>query len=291
MNGSGAIVGTATYTPKPPTTPPGPPDPIAAGSHGVMLLPLQLKLLNGSTADFDGTTPTSVIASPENPNYANDVAGAGGETQLGVLPMGQGRPTFPNNAYTVQTLVAAQAPANMSGLQYQWKRFLTRRSWYLQSTNSGTSWHVTQRSNRGTTTPADDTGSSDYYNTTPSSTKHEFYFQDTSALAYGNYANDTNGYLPVGSYILEEKAFTYQVNTSFDGVTWALGMSLPVQQTITVKIQAAGTNAVSSWVGYPNLQGGNVFTNGMINPVITSSQVQAIVGSTNFTIDPSANTP
>jgi hypothetical protein len=96
---------------------------------------------------------------------------------------------------------------------------------------------------------------------------------------------------PFTSHILEEKAFTYQVNLSFDGTNWISGASLPVQQTITVKIQATGTNAVSSWVGYPNLQGGNVFTNGMINPMVTASAVQAIVGSTNFTIDPSANTP
>lgn len=43
MNNCGAIVGTATYTPKPPTVPPGPTDPIAAGSQGVLLLPLKIR--------------------------------------------------------------------------------------------------------------------------------------------------------------------------------------------------------------------------------------------------------
>jgi len=119
INDNGAIVGTATYTQSGSNTN------IANGPHAVMLLPLQLRLLNGSTADFDGSIPTNVIASPENPQHDNDVAGAGGVSTLGVLPMGQGRPTFPNNAYTVQTLVAAQAPAQMSALQYQWKRFLS----------------------------------------------------------------------------------------------------------------------------------------------------------------------
>jgi hypothetical protein len=178
----------------------------------------------------------------------------------------------------------------MSGIQYEWKRYLTRRSWYIQTTNSGASYYVTQRSSRGTTTPADDTGSSDYYNTTPSSAKNEFYFQDTSALGYGGFANDTNGYMHVGSYILEKKAFTYQVNISFDGVNWTPGANLPVQQTMTVKYAStAGTNAVSNWVGVPNLQGGNVFTNGIMNPVIAPSDVQNITGSTNFTIAPTAN--
>jgi hypothetical protein len=50
VNDFGAIVGTATYTPKPPTTPPGPPDPIAAGLHGVLLLPVSV-----TSVSFDGT--------------------------------------------------------------------------------------------------------------------------------------------------------------------------------------------------------------------------------------------
>jgi hypothetical protein len=58
----------------------------------MLLLPVSLGWINGQTQDFDGTTPTTVIPAPENPNYANDVAGAGGCTQSGVLPMGQGRP-------------------------------------------------------------------------------------------------------------------------------------------------------------------------------------------------------
>jgi hypothetical protein len=303
INDSGCIVGTATSSGSAPTTSVGgsnfldsalaPADtfPVpASGSHGVLLIPLQLKLLNGSTPDFDGTIPTNVIASPENPNYANDVVGAGGDSQLGVLPMGQGRPTYPNDAYTVQTLVAAQAPSTNSAIQYQWERYLTRRSWYIQSTNSGASYYVTQRSSLGTTTPFNDTGSSNYYNTTPSSVKHEFYLHDTSAIAYGYMANDTNGYMPTGSYILEKKAFTYQVNVSFDGTNWTPGPSLPVEQITTIKYRStAGTNAVSNWVGVPNLQGGNAFTYGKVVPVISSTDVQNITGSTNFTIAPTAN--
>ena len=45
INEDGAIVGTATYTPT------GPSDPIAAGSHGVMLIPAELSV----DANRDGT--------------------------------------------------------------------------------------------------------------------------------------------------------------------------------------------------------------------------------------------
>jgi len=123
-----------------------------------------------------------------------------------------------------------------------------------------------------------------------SSVKHEFYEFDDSALGYGGFANDTNGYMPVGSYILEKKAFTYEVNISFDGTTWTPGVSMPVAQVIAVKYQStAGTNAASNWVGVPNLQAGNTNYVGTINPIITSSDVQNITGSTNFTIAPTAN--
>ncbi len=58
--------------------------------------------------------------------------------------------------------------------------------------------------------------------------------------------------MPAGSYVLEKKAFTYQVNLSFDGTNWTPGPSLPVEQIITVKYQStAGTNAVTNWVGVP----------------------------------------
>jgi hypothetical protein len=59
---------------------------------------------------------------------------------------------------------------------------------------------------------------------------------------------------------------------------------------IAVKYQStAGTNAASNWVGVPNLQAGNTNYVGTINPIITSSDVQNITGSTNFTIAPTAN--
>ena len=107
----------------------------------LLLVPVSLRWLNGQTQDFDGTTPTTVIPAPENPQYNNDVAFAGGLNQLGVLPMGSGRPTLPDMAYAVQTLAAAQAPS-IGGLQYQWKRYLTRRSWYIQTRISQMNFQV-----------------------------------------------------------------------------------------------------------------------------------------------------
>jgi hypothetical protein len=250
---------------------------------------LQLRLLNGYTPDFDGTIISNVIASPENPNYANDT-GQEDTNALGVLPMGLGRHEIPNNAYTAPIMVAAKAPA-IPGLQYMWKRWLTRRSWYIQTTNSGVSWNVTQRSRRvAPDEDTDDTDDGTYSNTNPSSPKQEFYEFDNSALGYGGLlVNDTNGFMHVGDYIHEEKAFTYQILTSFDGVNWTTNATLPVQQLITIRYQGTNGTAATDWVGITNLQTGNTNSVGIVTPIITSAKVQAIVGTTNITIDPAAN--
>jgi hypothetical protein len=74
INDYGAIVGTATKTSD-------------GSSHGVLLLPLQLELLSGSTSDFDGSIPTSWIPSPEFPNYGDTVSWTG-VTNLGPFTVG-----------------------------------------------------------------------------------------------------------------------------------------------------------------------------------------------------------
>jgi hypothetical protein len=43
------------------------------------------------------------------------------------------------------------------------------------------------------------------------------------------------------------------------------------------------------WVSYANLIGGNLYTSGVIHPVITPADVQNIIGSTNYNIAPTAN--
>jgi hypothetical protein len=130
-----------------------------------------------------------------------------------------------------------------------------------------------------------------YYNTNPSSTTNEFYFEDTSALAYTSGSNDTNpAFMAVGDYIHEEKAFTYYVQTSSDGITWVNSAQLNLGQMITIQYVATGGNATSDWQGVPSLVGGNTITQGSITPVITVAKVRAIVGGNlSINIDPAAN--
>jgi hypothetical protein len=303
INDSGAIVGTATASGTNPSlvvgmatytssnTPP------SAGSHGALLIPLQLALLNGSTPDFDGSVPPSIISAPENPNYSNDVTATGGVTTLGAAAMGQGRSGYSNEAYSDVIMVAAKAPAVMSGIQYRWERFKSRRSWYIKMSADGKSCNVTWRSSAGIATPANDMHdtSNTYENVIPSSTKKEFYACDSTALGYGEAnggsVNDTlAGFMNKGDFIHEEKAFLYIVQVSFDGVNWTDGTTMEVAQSITIQYKATGGTAVTDWMGIPNNNGGNTSTQGVIIPLITKTKVQAIVGpNVTITIDDNAN--
>jgi hypothetical protein len=88
INDSGAIVGTANYN--------GTNTGIAAGPHGVLLLPCQFRLLNGDTnlsdvdgADFFGNRPATLDYSylaTDNPFTASVISGLG-TNSLGVLPL------------------------------------------------------------------------------------------------------------------------------------------------------------------------------------------------------------
>jgi hypothetical protein len=255
---------------------------------------MQIELLNGTTTDFDGSVVSNIIPSPENPQYANDAGTEGGITVLGPVAMGKGRFEAPNSVYTAPIMAAVQAPLTTAGVQYRWQRLLTRRSWYIKKQKAGDgtiSWNVTQRSSRGTVTPANDIDPGFFGNSTPSPAKKEFYEYDDSALLYGNFPNDTAiGFMNIGDYIHEEKAFTYRVQISFDGINWHTQLEMPVAQTITIMYQATGGTAVTDWVGYPNLVNGNTNLNQTIVPTITAAKVSAIVGPIGtVNIDPAAN--
>ena len=266
----------------PPDAAPAAPDDATPKKPGVAGA-IELRLLNGQTKDFDGTTPTTNIPAPENPHYADDIAAAGGLTNLGVCPLGQGRANSQNDAYTVITQAAAKVP-NIPRMQYQWQRFITRRSWYIRKNTDGTRWLVNQRSSRGTTSPADDATNTLAFNTTPTSSKREIYFADTSATVYAFQTDvpGVGGLVKVGDYIHEEKAFTYKVRTSLDGTNWAEGARMDVAHVINVRYKDPGNapvaTAMRDWEGVPNLQGGNQEKEGKVNPVIDEKKVRAIVG-------------
>jgi hypothetical protein len=314
INGYGAIVGTATASGDLPTTQiagqnyheslldsdsadtfPVP----TSGLHGVLLVPLQLRLLNGLLPDFDGNVPTALVPAPaEMPtfNYDNDEAIAFGSANLGALPINGTELNHPAGAYFAQTLVAAQAPFPLTGIQYKWKRYVISRSYYIKkitAASGAVSWYVTKRFNLGTIqAPHDDSHNNTgfFSNTNANSINNEFYYEDTSGLVYSaSILQDGN--MTVGSFILNKKCFTYQVNVSMDGANWFCGPTLPVRQTIVVQYQStSGTTAMVNWIPWPTVQAGNVVTVGVQNPAITPQDVSAILPpGSKFTIDPNAN--
>lgn len=285
INNYGAIVGTATYSGTN----------FATGTHGVMLVPVQITLLNGSNPDFDGTIVTVMPSDFPTPGvpatpYDNSAADAG--TNLGVAtPMGAGRNNnAPDNAYSFVLMAAAKAPP---GFQYQWERFIQRRSWYIKKTTSGTNsfWDVSWRSSRGfsdnDTNDLKNTG--DFDDSTPSSVKHEFYSHDSSALGYG-LAGDSS--MNTNDCIHEEKNFIYKVQISPDGINWTDAATMPVAQSETITYIATQGSAATDWAGVPNFTGGNTMTQGASNSLqITTAKVQSIVGtSLPITIETNANT-
>jgi hypothetical protein len=265
INDSGLIIGTATYTPT------GTADPIPAGQHGVLLVPVQITLLNGSTPDFDGTIVTGMPSDFPTPGvpgtpYGNSAADAG--TNLGVAtPMGAGRNNnAPDNAYSFVLMAATKAPP---GFQYRWERFIQRRSWYIKKTTSGTNtfWDVSWRSSRGFSDgdTNDLKNPGDFDDSTPSSVKHEFYAHDSSALGYG-FAGDSS--MNTNDCIHEEKNFIYKVQISPDGTNWTDAATMPVAQSETITYKATQGSAATDWAGVPNFTGGNTMTQGASNSLL-----------------------
>jgi len=243
----------------------------------VLLLPVALKLLNGQTQDFDGSTPTTLIPAPENPEYTNIVViGTGGLGALGALPMGQGSKVLPSNAYVNQTQVTAKVPLGIPLINYKWLRFGAKRSWYIQKLNNPERWFVRRRQ---AVPYHDDTGSDLFYNSDPSPIKSQFYIQDGSGLAFTDGSSDTDPLeVKVGDFILEAKAFTYRLQFSLDGTTYFDCASMVVTQVGTVRYIAVGGTVATDLAGVPNLQAGNTVKVGTTDLTVTEAKVRAIVG-------------
>ena len=286
INNQGVIVGTyssgvynSSYNP--------------VNAHGVMLLPLQLRLLNGSTPDFDGTTPKSYIQAPENPGYAANLLYSGGVANFGAAPMGTGAAS-PVTGYFCEVQVAARAPATISSIQYRWKRYVIGRVWYLGF--NGSVWTVKNRNTYGTQiadapwgTP-DDGGALNFI---PNSINQEFYYGDGPGIMYPATGVNDSSYHK-GDFIHQENCFTYVVQFSLDGVNWQNGATLQIQQSLSAQYKQNYTGVASA-----DLQGiangvvdnslGNVIANGYINPYMTPAKAALIVGSTNINMDANAN--
>lgn len=236
---------------------------------------VKLILLNSGT----------IIPAPENEDYNAEVA-TSGTNLLGPLPMGQGRTEFPGAAYTSPIMVYGTIkPATAYSLNYQWIRYLSRRSWYIRFNDAGDNdpsndfWFVTQRTSRGVPVRADDTGSSDFNDPTPSINAGRVYIYDNSALLPGNDAADH-----VGDFIHEEKRFLYVLQRQDRG-SWVNLSSAWVGQIITVRRSAVTGSVAADWQGIENSNASQY-----LDATISEAEVRAIVGGTTpIMIDSGAN--
>lgn len=223
----------------------------------------------------------NIVPPPENEDYSNEVAVAGGIDQLGPLPMGQGRVDFQGLAYTSPIMVIGQvSPSSAYSGTFRWTRLIRRRSWYIEFNSATNTWNVSWRSSRGIITPDIDTGNPEFNDPTPSGTG-KIYIYDNSALlpSFGNGAN-----LAVGDYIREEKAFTYLVDY-WDGSRWVRAGRRNIGQVIIVRRQALTGIVSSDWLGVENSN-----QTRRLDAVIKSNEVRSMVGGTApISISASAN--
>jgi hypothetical protein len=288
INDYGCIVGTATYTPT------GTMDPIAAGSHGVLLLPCQYSLLNGNQSgvdglNFDGTRPQTLPATaPDNTTVGLDIQALNGGTQttinvLGtVLPVGLGRRDYPGACYTSSLVVTAKVPPSSAiNISYSWNRTYNSHVVLIQW-NGLTKWNVNQLYYK--TVQPDDTDHE--YETSTPSPNGQLYIFDNPALDLADNCDSAN----VGDYAYLETDFTYTLTISIGTSTTTRTMH--VGQTILAKrVNTTGITA-TDWQGIENL----VSTSGIPNCQITFDKVHSIVGylpfpSLQISIPSNINTP
>lgn len=226
-----------------------------------------------TTTPLELKNTSTIVAAPENEDYASEKAAAGGTDQLGPLPMGDGRGETPGQSYTSPLMmIGTITPPSAYSSTYRWQRLITRRSWYVRLDSTGTKWVVTQRSSRGTTTPDDDTGDPAFNDPTPSSSTGKVYIYDNSALFLGTDNGDTNN--KIGDFIREEKAFIYKLQR-LQGTTWIDVATANVGQLIIVKRKATSGTVSSDWDGLENSTAKRT-----LDATISEAEVRAMVGGT-----------
>jgi hypothetical protein len=274
INDGGAIVGTATYS--------GTNTAIAAGSHGVLLLPCQFSLLNGNQSgtdglNFDGTRPTKISqTSPDNSTATTDIGnssgGNGGIDLLGIDSFGQGRPEAPaGDAYVASLLVVAKVmPATVPGITYSWNRTYNDRKIWVHWTGGLTgigTWQVTCLNSSTFFTSGSDNNPPGTDNTIVPSPDQLLYSYDNPGMNLGIWNNAT-----LYDIAYEEKSFTYTLTINVgNGVSTT--STINVGQTIIAKMGGSITSPV--WQPVSNV----VSTTSIPNCSITTAKVQAALSA------------
>jgi len=262
INDSGAIVGTAAFS--------GTDTNIAPGSHGVLLLPCQLTLLNGDTNTnsrdgvlFDGTRPTTISAtSPFNthttldigaqgtPGYAND-----GKDVLGVdKPLGRGRGDVPGQCYTYSLIVAAKVSPASANVTYTWGRTYMDRGVTIRKITTATNayWYVqTVNSLSNPTglpaTPEWDTGTPLGYTFTPSA-NNLLCGYDNPAMNLAFFSSCSTN-----DYAYEKADYAYYLTNSIGSANAVATMHVGTK-LIAKRLTTTGTIA-TDWSGISNTAG------------------------------------
>jgi hypothetical protein len=276
MNDSGAIVGTATYTPPPVNGVPSTPV-----QHGALLLPCQFSLLNGAQSgpdgvDFKGFRPQTLNdgdIDPDNPNVSNDSQYS---DKLGPLIDGSGNllslPDNYSDASVFGLLMMAKVSAEPN-ITYKWNRTFQQRSWNIAKSTDGTQWNVvsTYQPTGFPNSPIEDTKNLDVLNNIPSP-NHILYYHDIPGENLLSFS-----LCKVGDYAYEETHFVYTLTITIGSATTT--RSIGVGQRILSQRTGTGTSS-SDWKYIYNTVG----TTDIPNCVIDKSKVSAIVGNDGLTI-------
>jgi hypothetical protein len=237
----------------------------------IVVLDVELSLKNTGT----------IVASPENEDYAAEKTAAGGTDSLGPLPIGTGRgdAPFAGSSYISPLMVIGKViPDEAANLvTFRWNRTYSDRRWHIRLNAARTKWLVTLRS------PAnenqEDTGASDFNDTTPSPTERKIYIYDNP----GQYlVNDAA--LTVGDFIRSDVAFTYRLQI-VNGATVQTIKQVDVGLVIAAKRTATTGTVPGDWTGIEISTAIRT-----LDRIITEPEVRTIVGGTlPIEIDANAN--
>ncbi|MCE0521662.1 MAG: hypothetical protein LV480_01985 [Methylacidiphilales bacterium] len=300
INDSGVAVGQGTYSGTNSAIPPG-------VVLGLVLLPCQFRLLNGSTnpndvdgMDFNGNRPTTIsaTASYATADVVTTCIGVAGTTStpnlgsyndgldvLGVdTPLGRGRGDVPFKCYTYSLMMLAKVMPVSSGVTYGWNRTYQDRDVTIINTTTNT-WYVSAVPNpTGIPTPEPDSPNPPGTDKTivPSINNNVIVFYDNPAMYINPFAG--NG-ASTGDYAYEKRNFTYSLTNTI-GSTNVIATQHVGTFIIAKRTAMTGTVA-SDWTGISNIAS---TTNIPDCSTVTIPEIRAIVRGTNTIIlDPSVS--
>lgn len=227
------------------------------------------------------TVGEKLTPAPESDVYQNMV-NATGTDNLGALPMGSGyvgNPAYKDKVWVNQyEVVGTVKPDAAVNLQYDWKAFISYRSWYIKSDGTG-GWDVTQRSRGGFPDPQADGPEPGFKDVTPDPNSKKIFMTDNPGLFLENQP------IAIGDFIRLENQFTFQVFVTQGGAMKKAG-ELKGAQVVNVKKKANTGTVANDWDGLKN----TMTAPATIDRTIDATDVKEVVGGNpTIRIDAHAN--